>query len=400
MFWKKLGYTDRNIGLYYTSSFLDGLRFLLPVWLLWYTRFISMGTVGLVEGLGIIIGMLLEVPTGAFADVVGRRTSVMIGKMGVSIACFTIAFATNSTSLIVGIILWGIFGAFISGSDTALIYDHLLSKNKESLFSKVNSIAAMVMRIGIIIGSFTGGYLYNIWMPLPYFLFGVTSAFEVIVWYFITEPKIDSTHFSWSSYKEMIINGFKSISHSPHIRIISTISVVIVSFAVIFREELNYSFAIDLGLNATSQSLLFGTSGVLKMIAVILIGNFIIRFSQNKVVYTFLFLFAIILISTIFVGNMGGVVIILLVEMISAMASIISDTFLNRELSSKERATSISFINMFTSLCKAIGLFVGMYFVGLIGGRIVFFVFGLVLMIISILLLLWQKKQKLGLRYN
>lgn len=395
MFGKRLEYIDRNIGLYYLSSFLDGLRFLVPVWLLWYTRFISMGTVGLMEGLGIIIGMILEVPTGAFADVVGRRISIMIGKMGVSIACFTIAFATNSSSLITGIILWGIFGAFISGSDTALVYDHLLSKQKEHLFSKVNSTAAMVMRIGVIIGSFTGGYLYDIWMPLPYFLFGVTSALEVIAWYFVTEPKIDSTHFSWNSYKEMIGNGFRAISHSSRIRIISTISVVMVSFAAIFREELNYSFAIDLGLNATSQSLLFGTSGILKMIAVILIGNFIIRFSQNRVVYTFLFSLAVVLLSTKFVGNVGGIVIILLVEMISATASIISDTFINRELNSKERATSISFINMFTSLSKAIGLFLGMYFIGLIKSPIVFTVFGMTLLIMIIGILLWQRKDKL-----
>ncbi len=387
--------TDKNIRLYYLSSFFEGMKFLLPIWLIWYTRFIPMSTVGLIESIGIILTMFLEVPTGAFADVFGRKTSIIIGKIGIALAAFTVAFATNSTHLIIGSLLWGVAGAFVSGSNTALIYDHLLSVGHEKSFSKINSLASTISRIGIIIGSFAGGYLFNLWGPLPYLLYGVTSLVEIIIWFFVNEPTIDSQQFSWTGYRQMIVDGFKAISHSSRIKLIALMSVTAISFGVIFREYLNYSYAIDLGLDAKNQSLLFGVSAILKTIAVMVIGHLIIRFSQNKVIYTYLLLVVLVLLPSKIAGFIGGVSIILLIEMITATAPIISDTYLNQELSSRERATSISFVNMFSSFFSAVGVWLGMYFIGLFQSPIIYTIIGLILLFITASFLFFQKKQSI-----
>ncbi|MFA5894278.1 MAG: MFS transporter [Candidatus Shapirobacteria bacterium] len=385
---------DKNIRLYYFASIFEGLRFLLPIWLIWYTRFLPMSTVGLIESLGIILTMFLEVPTGAFADIFGRRTSVIIGKIGVATAAFIVAFASNGSHLIVGSILWGISGAFISGASTALIYDHLLSIGQENNFPKVISMSTTISRVGIIIGSFFGGYLFNIWAPLPYFLFGITNLVELVIWLFIKEPLIDSQNFSWVKYQQKIANAFVAISHSSKIRLISLISVTTISSAFIFREYYNYSFALDLGLNAQDQSFLFGVSGILKMLSVMAIGGLIIKYSQEKIIYTYFLSFIFVLLPTIISGYWGGIIIILLIELISATAPIISDSYLNKELPSADRATSISFINMFSSLTNAIGISLGLYFIGIVKSPMVYTIFGIFLLIISGIFFIIQNKQR------
>ena len=387
-------FPDRNIFLYYLTSALDGLRFLVPVWLIWYTRFISMSTVGIIECIGILIGMILEVPTGAFADIFGRRTSIIIGKIGISIGAFAVAFAISSPSLILGILFWNIFATFVNGADTALIYDHLKSTNEESKFAKVSANAATYMRLGIIIGSFTGGYIFHLWAPLPYFIFGVFNAIEALLWFFVTEPKIDSQQFNFSTYRKTISDGFRGITHSAHIRLISLISVTVISFAFLFREYLNYSYAIDLKLNAEAQSWLFGVSGILKTIAVVYIGYLISKVSKGKIIFIFLFLYSLIMLPANWSGLWGGIIVILLSEFISATAPIISATYMNQELSSDVRATAMSFINMFSSLVYAIGLVVGMFFIDRFKSPIVFTSFGIILLVLSTIFLYQYQKEK------
>ena len=78
----------------------------------------------------------LEIPSGYAADVWGRKTTLIIGSIlgvvGFSIYSFSFGF-------------WGFFAAeltlgigqsFISGSDSAMLYDSLKSNNRQSDYLK------------------------------------------------------------------------------------------------------------------------------------------------------------------------------------------------------------------------------------------------------------------------
>lgn len=381
MIWGKW---DRNIGLFYIASGFEGLRFLIPIWLIWYTRFIPMATVGLIESLGIIIAVFLEVPTGAFADIFGRRISTVIGKAGTAMSAFLIAGAGNGASLVAGIMLWNVFNTFVNGANTALVYDHLKSKGREKDYARVSSTSMAISRVGIILASFMGGFLFNVWKPLPYVMFGVTTAVEAMLWFLMKEPKLDSQRFSWQGYKKTMTDGFGAVSHSPKVRLASFIFVVSFSYAFLFREYLNYSYALDLGLGAGAQSVLFGVTGILKTIAVILAGLVVGKMAKNKVIYLYLFLFALILLPSWWAGLVGGIIIIALSEFICATAPVISNTYMHEELGSEVRATAMSFVGMFSSLVYALALWVGMYFIGIYKSPVVFTVSGGLLLLIAV----------------
>ena len=84
----------------------------------------------------------------------------------------------------------------------------------------------------------------------------------------------------------------------------------------------------------------------------------------------------------------------MLIEFITATAPIISATYMNEELSSDIRATAMSFINMFSSLAYAIGLFVGMFYIDRFKSPIVFTSFGIILLVLSSIFLIKYNKEK------
>src|SRR5262249_50296675 len=66
-------YLRRNLYIFYSSQILNGLRFIAPVWVLFFTHYISFEQLALLEALGLIISVALELPTGVLADLIGRK---------------------------------------------------------------------------------------------------------------------------------------------------------------------------------------------------------------------------------------------------------------------------------------------------------------------------------------
>jgi hypothetical protein len=67
---------SRNIGLDYSFTFLSNLNLLHALWMIYLSlKGFSLLELGLLEGIFHITSFLMEVPTGAVADLWGRRGS-------------------------------------------------------------------------------------------------------------------------------------------------------------------------------------------------------------------------------------------------------------------------------------------------------------------------------------
>ncbi|HUV47172.1 MAG TPA: hypothetical protein VMW29_03495, partial [Candidatus Bathyarchaeia archaeon] len=63
----------RNISLAYINSFVIALIFIIPVWVAFERRVLTFTQMALVEVFAAGITTFLELPTGALADLIGRR---------------------------------------------------------------------------------------------------------------------------------------------------------------------------------------------------------------------------------------------------------------------------------------------------------------------------------------
>ncbi|MGD2251249.1 MAG: MFS transporter [Candidatus Methanofastidiosia archaeon] len=132
---------------------------------------------------------LLEVPTGAVADLTGRKTSLACAAVATSAGALVYSSFPHFYIFLVGEFLWALGYALLSGADEALVYDTLKMMNAESqskkIFSRFTSFQLGAIMVGAPLGSVIAavfGLRYTMMvMAVPLF-----SAFFVALTF--TEP--------------------------------------------------------------------------------------------------------------------------------------------------------------------------------------------------------------------
>lgn len=110
----------------YGYSFLDDFVLLYPVYaLLFADTGMSLWQISSLFALWSITGVLLEVPSGAWADAVSRRRLLWIGPLLTAVGFALWVAVPSYWAFAAGFVLWGAGGALGSGALEALVYDEL-----------------------------------------------------------------------------------------------------------------------------------------------------------------------------------------------------------------------------------------------------------------------------------
>ena len=79
---------------------------------------------------------LLEIPSGYAADIIGRRKTLILGCILAFLGFSIFSVSYDFWWFLIAEILLGFGNSFISGADTALMYDSLLEAKAEDQFLK------------------------------------------------------------------------------------------------------------------------------------------------------------------------------------------------------------------------------------------------------------------------
>ncbi|MGW2834010.1 MFS transporter [Streptomyces sp. NPDC001286] len=110
----------------YCYSFLDEFVLLYPVYtLLFSDTGLSVWQISSLFVLWSVTGVVLEVPSGAWADAVSRRTLLWLGPLLTAVGFALWVIVPSYWAFAVGFVLWGARGAFVSGALEALVYEEL-----------------------------------------------------------------------------------------------------------------------------------------------------------------------------------------------------------------------------------------------------------------------------------
>ncbi|MFD7278023.1 MFS transporter [Streptomyces sp. NPDC059862] len=110
----------------YGYAFLDEFVLLYPLYaLLFSDTGLTVGQISFLFALWSVTAVVLEVPSGALADVVSRRLLLWLGPLLTAVG-FTLWVLTPSYwAFALGFVLWGVGGALGSGALEALVYEEL-----------------------------------------------------------------------------------------------------------------------------------------------------------------------------------------------------------------------------------------------------------------------------------
>ncbi|HYF94265.1 MAG TPA: MFS transporter [Symbiobacteriaceae bacterium] len=165
----------------YAYSFLNGLQFTYTTWLAFVI--LRGGNPGWAEAfyhLGILVG---EVPTGAVADLFGRRKSMLTGLL-ISAAVaggYSLIHGTVSACLLM--FISGLSTTFLSGADTALLYETAVEEGGAEYAQKAMARANALQIGALALAPALAGFMYQ-WNPLvPSLAKGITALVTVaVVW--------------------------------------------------------------------------------------------------------------------------------------------------------------------------------------------------------------------------
>jgi len=154
----------RNVRLFYALAVAREFTPMLAVWVVYLTDFrgLTLTQVGIMEGLFWAVKLGLELPSGAFADRLGRRATFAIGIALEATGTLIFAFAGDFTLLVVSYVIWSSGLAFRSGNDEAYLYDTLSSGGREAEYSDRIGVYAALGTVSLLAGGIAGGVLAEV----------------------------------------------------------------------------------------------------------------------------------------------------------------------------------------------------------------------------------------------
>ena len=113
--------------------------------------------------------VVLEIPSGYLADVIGRRKTLIMGAIFGTIGFATYSFSFGFIGFLVAEIILGIGQSCISGADSAMLYDSLLEKGMEKRYTRFEGRITSLGNIAEAAAGILGGVLAGITLRAPYF---------------------------------------------------------------------------------------------------------------------------------------------------------------------------------------------------------------------------------------
>jgi len=161
-------FTIRNIRLFIAFRILFNCRFYYPVFTILFLDYgLSIEQFALLNTVWAVTIVCAEVPSGALADILGRKRLLvatalcMVVEMGiiafVPIADITLVF----WAFLVNRVMSGLAEAMASGADEAIAYDSLQELGLQGAWPKVLSVQMRLKSIGSIITACVGALLYD-----------------------------------------------------------------------------------------------------------------------------------------------------------------------------------------------------------------------------------------------
>jgi len=132
--------------------------------------------------------LILDIPSGALADMIGRKKTIIIGRVFLFLS--VLFFTTMQTPLEAwtGNILWAIGFSLQSGADTALLYDTLKEHGRQHEFKKIEGRAVGSRLILMAFCALATGFLADVELRLPLWIGLPFTVIPLVAACFFKEP--------------------------------------------------------------------------------------------------------------------------------------------------------------------------------------------------------------------
>lgn len=347
---------------FYLDALFITILFIFPAFYIIYFRNVgfSLAQIGFFISSMSLAGVLFEIPTGALADIFGRKFSTILGLFLSGLAIISIMFFENFYLLLFLFFLVGMAGTLVSGADDAWIVDLLHHKKKKNLIHEFYTKRHSFMSVALLMAGIIGALLVKKFgLGIIWPITGGSMILTSIIFLFGKEHFVKKKQKYKKHIKELLSHTKNSISYSLKHKTISLIltASVIIMFMMIFAGDITwYPFLQDLGFQEHWFGYLFSATFAL--------GIFIPYFTKplikkiggyKKYLMAVLSLMFLLLFLIGFINALVLVIIIYILFMsMYDFYGPVREIFFQKFVPGKMRATIGSFKNMITALAVII----------------------------------------------
>ncbi|HOX10786.1 MAG TPA: MFS transporter [Candidatus Moranbacteria bacterium] len=200
---KNLNLSSNVWKLYLIKAVRSGM-FAIPIIVLFFKENgLSMKEILLLQSFFSIVAISLELPTGRFADCVGRKASILIGGIMATVGYVIYSMSYSFWGFLCAEAVLGVGLSFVSGADNAMLYDTLMERDAESEYKKFQGKNDSIGKVSEGITSFIGGFLALVSLRFPLYWDAGLAFLMVPLALTLTEPKIHKTENKESVFVQM-----------------------------------------------------------------------------------------------------------------------------------------------------------------------------------------------------
>jgi MFS family permease len=353
---------QRSLRLFYAFRLLATSYLYTPIFMLFqHGRGLTYFEMMALGALFSVVIILVEVPTGVFADRIGRRRSMLIGALTMVASCVVATCAHSFATFAVAQVLGGVSIALCSGADSAYLFDFLHVHERGHEYGRRESTASAWHLMGSAVAFAGGGLLARIDLALPYLVTAGVAAVAAVIACLLhddtpaAEPRIPARLVlrSWGAQMRVAL---AEVGRNPRLAWLVGYSAVV--FALVCASVYIYQpYLKDRGLGPAESGALF--AGVYVIASLVASRTYLLRrrFGDETLLWSLLALLVVSFIGLAGAHAGGWVLSLLVVQAIAnGLYSPLTKPLLNAEITdSRRRAAILSVESM--ARRAAMGLF-------------------------------------------
>lgn len=345
----------RNILLYYAFSFLVGFYIATGTTVLFERQLgLSFAQIFTLDAIYMLMFILFEIPSGALADLMGRRKTILAGLATLIFAAIATGNAQNFTHLFLSFFIWALGFSLISGSSEALLYDSL---KDEKLFHRISGRALSFSVSGLALAGVVGPLLFAQHFRLPYLSSALPFAAALLVMIFYRETTTTAKQqFSIRNHAKQIREGARRAFDNRFV-LWSTGALALV-FAVSYTFTSSYQpYLTQIGFNVTQFAFILPLMFVSEALGGAWSEKITSRVGEIAAFWGNFLLLGMSLLFLGFLASKFVVPLLLVYGFLQGFARPLVSTYANRYIDSDHRATIISVQVMFSTITASALLF-------------------------------------------
>lgn len=340
---------SRNLICLYFIKVAKWLNLVMPIIVLFYqSNGLSMRDIFTLQAVYSFTLMLLEIPTGYFADLVGRRTSILAGSVLGFGGYLIYTFSSGFWEFAVAETILGVGMSLVSGADSAMLYDSLMSARRTESYTRYEGRITSIGNFAEAAAGIIGGLLAISSLRTPYFFQAGVAFLAVPAAILLVEPPIKRP-IRKPGFGD-IFNIIKKVIHDDKRLTYNTLFSAVTGASTLTMAWFAQPYFIEIGLPVSAFGFSWAILNLSVGLTAITAWKIEMKLGPPRTVFLFTSVLTASYIALSFMNSVLGLGVLLLFYLARGLATVTLRNYINLITTSDIRATVLSVRNFIIRL--------------------------------------------------